>query len=387
MSNAETAAAGKSGALAGIRILELGGIGPGPFCGMLLADLGAEVVQVKPPGAVGTEQAGEVLNRGRRSLTLDLKEEAGREIALKIASESHAVIEGFRPGVAERLGLGPKDCAARNPGIVYGRMTGWGQSGPLSDYAGHDINYIGLTGALDAIGLRDGPPVPPLNLVGDFGGGGVYLALGVVSAVWEASQSGVGQVVDASIVDGTASLLAMLMGMRSTGEWNGARGENLLDGGAHFYGVYECSDGRYMSVGSIESKFYDQLLGGLQLEDPPDVDRLSSYEWPRLRSRVEQAFRARPQQEWTEIFANLDACVTPVLTIEEAQNHPHNQDRRYIEEHHGVMQPGPAPRFSRSHAQGARAVPRIGQHTDDILGRIGIGKDDIDALRSKGVIG
>ncbi|WP_087623883.1 CaiB/BaiF CoA-transferase family protein [Aeromicrobium sp. PE09-221] len=375
------------GPLNGLRALELGGIGPGPFCGMLLADLGVEVIRVERPADAGTEQREEVLNRGRRSLTLDLKSDSGREIALDIAARCDIVFEGFRPGVAERLGVGPHDCAARNLRIVYGRMTGWGQDGPLSSLAGHDINYIAMTGALDAIGERGGPPVAPLNLLGDFGGGGAYLALGLISAVWEAARSGHGQVVDAAIVDGTSSLMAMLLGMRSTGRWEGRRGENLLDGGAHFYGVYESADGRYLAAGPIEPQFYAQFLEALGLEDPPGIDRLSPAQWQRLRGEVERAFLGRTREEWLEIFSTRDACVTPVLTIEEARDHPHNHARGYLQEHEGVLQPGAAPRFSRSQAQGARSVPHIGEHTDEVLRWIGRTDSQIDALRSSGVIG
>jgi alpha-methylacyl-CoA racemase len=354
---------------------------------MLLADLGAEVIRIERPGSAGTPQPHEVLNRGRRSLAMNLKSSEGREIALEIAARSDIVFEGFRPGVAERLGLGPAECAARNAKIVYGRMTGWGQSGPMAASAGHDINYIALSGALDAIGPRGGAPVPPINLLGDFGGGGAYLALGLVSAAWEASRSGQGQIVDASVLDGTASLLAMLMGMQSTGRWNNGRGENLLDGGAHFYGVYECADGRYISVGSIEQQFYEQFIAGLQLQDSPDVDRMSPENWPRLRERVERTILTKTREEWVEIFSNLDACVTPVLTLQEAVGHPHNQDRGYIQEFEGVLQPGAAPRFSRSRVGNARAVPSIGQHTYEILRWIGKTDAQIDSLRWSGAVG
>ena len=382
---------GKSGPLAGLRALELGGIGPAPFCGMLLADLGVEVVKVERVIAATADHNErtryEVLNRGRRSVALDLKSPEGRAIALSLAETCDMVFEGFRPGVAERLGVGPAECMARNERLVYGRMTGWGQDGPLADRAGHDINYIGLVGALDAIGTAAGPPVPPLNLLGDFGGGGMFLALGLVSGVWESARSGRGQVVDASIVDGTAALLAMLMGMRSAGDWPGGRGENLLDGGAHFYGVYECADGLFISVGAIEPQFYMRFLDGLGLPDAPDCDRLDRDEWQVLRKQVADAFLARNRKEWLAIFTGLDACVAPVLSLEDAAAHPHNQARAYITSQDGVMQPGPAPRFDRTRGLGARPVPAPGEHTDAVLRSLGLDEARIGALRAAGVVG
>ena len=379
-----------SGPLAGLRALELGGIGPAPFCGMLLADLGVEVIKVERV-ATATGQGGdsaryEVLNRGRTSIAVDLKSTDGRDIALALAETSDMVFEGFRPGVVERLGLGPDDCMARNPRLVYGRMTGWGQGGPLEQAAGHDINYIGLVGALDAIGTSGGPPVPPLNLLGDFGGGGAFLALGLVSAVWEAARSGRGQVVDASIVDGTSALMGMLLGMRSAGRWQGGRGENLLDGGAHFYGVYECADGRFISVGAIEPQFYSRLLDGLGVDEPLGSDRMEPRDWPMLRRRVTEAFQTRGRDEWMKIFAERDACVAPVLSLQEAVAHPHNQSRGYIGFADGVMQPGPAPRFDRTKGAGPRPVPAAGEHTEEVLRRLGVAGSRIDDLKGAGVI-
>lgn len=379
----------RGGPLAGLRALELGGIGPGPFCGMLLADLGVEVVRIErvdaAPGVAGAEEY-EVLNRGRRSLALDLRSGEGQAIALSLAERSDMVFEGFRPGVAERLGVGPEECMARNPQVVYGRMTGWGQDGPLALAAGHDINYIALVGALDAIGIAGGPPVPPLNLLGDFAGGGLFLALGMVSAVWEAGRSGRGQIVDAAIVDGTSALLAMLMGMRSGGQWQGKRGRNLLDGGAHFYGVYECADGRFISVGPIEQQFYDRFLDGLELKDPPGTDRLDPGEWSSLRPRVAEALMAKTRDEWVEVFASLDACVAPVLTLDEAAEHPHNRARGYIGAVDGVMQPGTAPRFNRTEGHGPRRVPKPGEHTDEILRTLGLPNDRIADLRRRRIV-
>ncbi|MPZ60536.1 MAG: CoA transferase [Propionibacteriales bacterium] len=378
------------GPLAGLRALELGGIGPGPFCGMLLADLGVDVVKVERVDVADTPADDsaryEVLNRGRTSVAVDLRTSEGRDIALSLVETCDMVFEGFRPGVAERLGVGPAECMARNPRVVYGRMTGWGQRGPLAQTAGHDINYIALTGVLDAIGTAGGPPVPPLNLLGDFGGGGVFLALGLVSAVWESARSGHGQVVDASIVDGTSALLGMLMGMRSAGDWTGSRGENLLDGGAHFYGVYQCADGHFISVGAIEPQFYERFLDGLGVEDVPADDRMEPTDWPALRELAAEAFRGRTRAEWMTVFAELDACVAPVLTLDEAAAHPHNQARAYITSVDGVMQPGQAPRFDRTSGKGARRVPRPGEHTDDVLRRLGIDDAGIKALRATGVV-
>lgn len=377
----------RAGPLAGLRAVELGGIGPAPFCGMLLADLGVEVVKVERTVAAAAEESArfEVLNRGRTSVALDLKTPEGRDLALSLVESSDMVFEGFRPGVAERLGIGPEECLARNPRVVYGRMTGWGQDGPLAQAAGHDINYIGLVGALAAIGPAGGPPVPPLNLLGDFGGGGVFLALGLVSGVWEAARTGRGQVVDASIVDGTAALLGMLMGMRSGGAWPGGRGENLLDGGAHFYGVYECADGGYLSVGAIEPQFYGRFLEVLGLEAAPG-DRMDPQAWPRLREDVAAVLRTRSRDAWVEAFAEYDACVAPVLSLEEAADHPHNRARGYIGWEDGVMQPGPAPRFDRSPGAGPRAVPVPGEHTDEVLRLLGLDEGRIAELHEQGVV-
>ena len=384
------AAPSGAGPLAGVRALELGGIGPVPFCGMLLADLGVEVIRLERVSSVAASPAStrfEVLHRGRKSVALDLKHPEGREIALGLMDTCDLVLEGFRPGVAERLGLGPDVCAARNPRVAYGRMTGWGQDGPLAQEAGHDINYIGLVGALDAIGQRGGPPVLPLNLLGDFGGGGMFLAMGLVSALWESARSGRGQVVDAAIVDGTASLMSMLMGMRSGGQWPGARGENLLDGGAHFYGVYECADGRWVAVGAIEPQFYDALLEGLGLQELREQDQMDVAGWQALRRRVSEAFRTRPRDEWATLFAGREACVTPLLTVDEAADHPHNSSRGYVGSVDDVVQPGPAPRFSRTPGRGPRAVPHPGEHTDAVLSELGCSRSAIQELRSRGVVG
>ncbi|PXY22249.1 CaiB/BaiF CoA transferase family protein [Prauserella muralis] len=339
-----------AGPLAGLRVVELAGIGPGPHAAMVLADLGADVVRVERPSG-GLDLAGgrpDQLLRGRRSVAADLKTAEGRELVLRLAGGADVLLEGFRPGVAERMGVGPADCHARNPRLVYGRVTGWGQDGPLAERAGHDINYLGLTGALHAIGRPGEPPVPPLNLVGDFGGGSMFLVAGVLAALWERERSGEGQVVDAAMVDGASVLLQMVWAMRGYGGWSDERGANLLDGAAPFYDTYVCADGRWVAVGALEARFYAQLLDGLGLdaaELPAQLDRAG---WPRLRAAFSQAFLTRTRDEWTEVFGGTDACVTPVLSLEEVAEHPHIAARQTLLEVDGVLQAAPAPRFSRT---------------------------------------
>ena len=375
-----------SGPLHGIRVVELAGIGPAPFGGMLLADLGATVIRVDRPGArpAGNplEPSLDLLARGRRSVTLDLKSPAGLAALLRLVDGADALIEGFRPGVAERLGFGPDVCLERNPRLVFGRMTGWGQTGPVAPRAGHDINYIALAGALEPIGHAGGPPVVPLNLVGDFGGGGMLLAFGVVAALLEARGSGRGQVVDAAIVDGAALLTTILHAMRAQGIWTDSRGENLLDGGAHFYGVYECADGRHVSIGSIEPQFYRRLLELLDLAgDPMFVDgHRDPAAWPELRSRLEVLFRSRTQREWCDLLADEDTCFAPVLSMGEAPDHPHNRARGTFGTVDGVVQPAPAPRFSRSGEMPLRKPPRPGEHTREVLAEAGLTAAEIDEL-------
>jgi alpha-methylacyl-CoA racemase len=333
------------GPLAGIRVVELAGIGPAPFCGMLFADLGADVVRVERPGSVNTKH--DVLNRGKRPISVDLKHERGPAAVLGLAARADALIEGFRPGVTERLGVGPQQCWEVNPKLVYGRMTGWGQDGPLAAAAGHDIDYIGLSGMLHLIGRKDGPPQVPANLVGDFGGGALYLAVGVLAALLEARTSGQGQVVDASIVDGSAHLGAMLFGMLSSGQWTTTRGTNLLDTGAPYYDVYETSDGEHMAVGALESQFYAELVERLGLTGKlPDRDDPAN--WPELRKRFSEVFAQRTRAEWDEVFAGSDACVAPVLSMTEAAEHPHVAARETLVSEDDVLQPAPAPRFSRT---------------------------------------
>ncbi|GAA2570066.1 MULTISPECIES: CaiB/BaiF CoA transferase family protein [Streptomyces] len=335
------------GPLTGVRVVELAGIGPGPFAAMLLADLGADVVRVDRPGGpgLGIDPAYDVTNRNKRSVIVDLKAPDGAARVLDLAERADVLVEGYRPGVAERLGVGPEDCHARNPRLVYGRMTGWGQQGPLADRAGHDIAYIALTGTLGMIGDRSGPPAVPANLLGDYAGGSLYLVVGVLAALHHARATGTGQVVDAAIVDGASHLSAMIHGMLAAGGWQDRRGANLLDGGCPYYGTYETADGRHMAVGALEPRFYGEFLRLLGIEDQAaahtDVTR-----WPKLREQVAARFRTRTRGEWTAVFEGSDACVAPVLSLREAPHHPHLAARSTFTDHGGITQPAPAPRFS-----------------------------------------
>jgi alpha-methylacyl-CoA racemase len=372
------------GPLAGVRVVELAGIGPGPFCAMLLADLGAEVLRVDRPAA---SRAGwpTVLARGRRSVAVDLKHPDGAGVVLDLAAAADALVEGFRPGVAERLGIGPEPCLARNPRLVYGRVTGWGQEGPWRLAAGHDIDYVALAGALHPIGPAGGPPVPPLNLVGDFGGGGMLLALGVVAALLEAGRSGAGQVVDAAMVDGAALLTTQFHELLAAGLWGEERGANLLDGGAPFYAVYETADGRHLAVGALEPRFYAELLRRLGIDEdlPAQLDRDG---WPLLRERLAALFRTRTREEWCELLAGTDACVAPVLGLGEAPAHPHNRARGTFVEVGGVTQPAPAPRFSRTPCDPPTPAAGPGEHTDQALADWGLPPDRIARLRTAGAV-
>jgi alpha-methylacyl-CoA racemase len=344
-----------TGPLAGLKVVELAGIGPGPHAAMVLADLGADVVRVdRPSGGLQLgDPAVDPTLRGRRRVSADLKDPAGRETVLRLVEHADVLLEGYRPGVTERLGVGPADCHARNPRLVYGRMTGWGQDGPLAPRAGHDINYIALTGALHAIGRAGDRPVPPLNLVGDFGGGSMLLLVGVLAALWEAQRSGRGQVVDAAMVDGSSLLVQMVWGMLAQDMWRDERGSNLLDGHAPFYDTYTCADGRHVAVGALEPQFYAALLAGLGLDGEDLPAQYDQSGWPALRARFTEVFATRTRDEWAEVFAGTDACVTPVLSFAEAREHPHLAARGTIVERDGVPQAAPAPRFSRT----APAVP------------------------------
>ncbi|WP_225446960.1 CaiB/BaiF CoA-transferase family protein [Streptacidiphilus sp. PB12-B1b] len=377
------------GPLAGLTVVELGGLGPGPFAGMLLADLGAEVVRVDRPVEAGRPSIFPVLHRGRRSVALDLKHPQGAQAALRLIDRADAVLEGFRPGVAERLGLGPETCLARRPRLVYGRMTGWGQDGPLAPQPGHDINYIALTGALHAIGPADGDPVVPLNLLGDFGGGGMLLAFGMVSALLRVARGGAGQVVDAAMTDGSALLMAMAYGFLGQGVWQDRRGVNLLDGGAPFYGVYRCADGGHVALGALEPQFYAALVDGLGLAGDADfADQGDQERWPAMRAKLTAAFAAADRDHWTGHFAGTPACVTPVLTMAEAPLDPHNRARgTFRTGSGGAAEPAPAPRFSGSPAPDPAAAPIVGADTDRLLRAAGLTADLIAELRREGVAG
>ncbi len=375
-----------SGPLAGARVVELAGLGPGPFAAMLLADLGADVVRVDRPGPGAEDPHAYVMHRGRRSVAVDLKTDDGRAVVLRLVEGADALVEGNRPGVMERLGLGPAPCLARNPRLVYGRMTGWGQEGPLAPTAGPDIDYIALSGAL-AIASRHGErPVPPVNLLGDFGGGGAVLALGIVAALWEAARSGRGQVVDAAMVDGSAVLTTMLHGLLAQGRWRDEAGVNFADTGSPFYEVYECADGRHIAVGALERPFYERLLAGLGLEGADLPDRGDEAHWPALKDRFAAVFRTRTRDEWAEVFAATDACVAPVLTLTEAPRHPHNVERSTFVERAGIVQPAPAPRFSRTATALDRTPPAPGDHTDEVLAELGFDPIEIERLRTAGAV-
>jgi alpha-methylacyl-CoA racemase len=379
-----------AGPLAGVKIVELVGIGPGPFAAMLLADMGAEVVRVHRTESVerGFDPGGlPVLDRNRRSVGVDLKHADGVETVLRLVEGADALLEGFRPGVTERLGVGPDDCLARNPRLVYGRMTGWGQEGPMADAAGHDINYIALAGALAHFGREGQKPTPPINLVGDFGGGGMFLAFGIVCGILEARTSGKGQVVDAAMVDGSAVLMSMIWGFRVLGAIDEEhRGTNVLESGAPFYDTYECADGKLIALGSLEPQFYAELRRqtGLDGEDlPAQMDRAG---WPVLRERLTEVFKTKTRDEWCEIMEGGDACFAPVLTMTEAAQHPHIRARETVVEYDGVLQPAPAPRFSRTKPVIERPPAKPGENTDEVLADWGFSPDEIAKLRDAGAI-
>ncbi|MEA3214923.1 MAG: alpha-methylacyl-CoA racemase [Acidimicrobiia bacterium] len=378
------------GPLKGIKVVELAGIGPGPMCAMLLADLGADVIRVDRLEAtdLGLERDRQfnLLNRGRPSVSIDLKKPEGIEAVLRLIDQADALIEGFRPGVMEKLGLGPDVCLGRNPKLVYGRMTGWGQDGPLAHAAGHDINYIALTGALHAIGDKGGPPVPPLNLVGDFGGGAMYLAFGICAGLVEALRSGQGQVVDAAMTDGASSLMTAIYGLFASGDVTNDRGSNVLDSGAHYYGVYQCADGRYVSVGSLEGKFYAELLEKTGLVDADLPDRQERQNWDGYKERLAAIFKTKTRDEWSQIMEGSDVCFAPVLDMDEAPRHPHNVARGTFVDYDGVVQPAPAPRFGRTPGGIQRPPASRGENTEEALTAWGFRDADLDRLRVAGAI-
>ena len=374
------------GPLTGLRVIELAGIGPGPFCGMMLSDMGAEVVRVDRMASPrdGGERPKDVLARNRRSIGVDLKAPEGVEVVLRLCETADALFEGFRPGVTERLGLGPEDCMARNPKLVYGRMTGWGQEGPLAGAAGHDINYIGLAGALHAIGEKGQKPVPPLNLIGDFGGGGMLLAFGLVCGMLEAARSGKGQVVDAAMVDGAAALMAMFFSMG--GRFSAARGTNLLDTGAHFYNTYETKDGEHICVGSIEPQFYQLLVEKSGVDANKFGPQMDAGQWDGFKGELAEVFKTRTRDEWCEIMEGTDVCFAPVLSIFEAPEHPHNKERQTFVEVDGLVQPAPAPRFSRTTPEISHGARHPGEDSAAVLAGAGYNDADIAALRDKRVV-
>ena len=377
------------GALDGVRIVEFAGIGPGPFCSMLLADMGADIIRVDRAANVGRETDHPKFNtllRGRKNIAIDLKHPSGVDAALKLCDRADAIVEGFRPGVMERLGLDPETLLARNPKLVVGRMTGWGQTGPIAHTAGHDINYISLSGALYSIGEEDGPPVPPLNLVGDFGGGALYMAVGMLAGIVSARTTGRGQVVDCSMVEGSASLMTSMYGALAQGSWIEERGRNRLDKGAHYYNVYETADGKHVSVGSIEPQFYALLLKHAGLEGTDLPDQADRPRWPETRERLRRIFRTRTRDEWTAIMEQTDICFAPVLSMTEAMGHHHNVARGSFVDVDGVRQPGPAPVFEGTPSSVPRGCAHAGEHTNEVLSEWGFAEAEIAALGEAGAV-
>ncbi|HWE91671.1 MAG TPA: CaiB/BaiF CoA-transferase family protein [Pseudonocardiaceae bacterium] len=378
----------RGGPLRGLRVVEMAGIAPAPFACTVLADLGADVVKVDraKPGHDVLSFPGDPLARSRRSIGVDLKTAEGVDLVLRLVDRADVFVEGFRPGVTERMGLGPDACLARNPRLVYGRITGWGQDGPLADAAGHDINYIGLSGVLDLIGRSGEAPVPPVNLIGDYGGGGLLLAMGILAALFERGSSGRGQVVDASMTDGSALLSTQLHGMHALGMFTGGRGENLLDGGAPFYDTYRTADGRYVAIGALEERFWVALVKLLELDTETLPSRADDSSWPKLRELIGTAVAGRTRDEWTRLAEGTDACLTPVLSPWEAADHPHNRARNTFVDVDGVTQPAPAPKFDRTRPDAPTAPSRPGADTADVLAELGLSTDDVEALRSAGTV-
>ncbi|MFT5605674.1 MAG: alpha-methylacyl-CoA racemase [Paracoccaceae bacterium] len=373
------------GPLKGLRIIEIEGLGPAPFCGMMLADMGAEVISVSRQSD-DADRSAQISERGKRSIAINLKSPEGVEALLKLCESADALIEGFRPGVAERLGIGPDDCMTRNPKLAYGRMTGWGQTGPLASAAGHDMNYISLSGAQHAIGRAGERPLPPLNLVGDFGGGGMFLAFGLMCAIHEAGHSGKGQVVDVSMVEGSAALMHMMYSFKAMGAWEDKRGVNMLDSGAHYYDTYETSDGKYVSIGSIEPQFYALLIELAGLDKEKFAAQNDRSQWPALSEKLAAVMKAKTRDEWCAIMEGTDVCFAPILSMTEAPNHPHNKARNSFLEIDGVVQPAPAPKFSRTEPTVTASAKPAGSDTNDVLAGLGYGAEEIQRLREAGVL-
>jgi len=376
------------GPLKGIKIVEMGGIGPGPFCAQMLSDMGAEVIRIDKKGGSDylVEAKYNVLHRGRRSIAIDLKSTKAIGTLLRLIKNADGLIEGYRPGVMERLGLGPQECMKQNPKLVYGRMTGWGQEGPLAKSAGHDINYIALTGALNAMGEKNGKPLIPLNLVGDFGGGGLFLAFGLVCGLLEAKNSGIGQVVDAAMVDGASSLMGVFFGLKAAGLWKEERGTNILDGGAHFYNTYETLDRKWISIGSIEPQFYKILLKKAGIIDSEFDNQMDMNNWQALKKKLKIVFKTKTRDEWCLLMENTDICFAPVLSMAEAKDHPHMKARNTIIDFNGFPQPAPAPRFSRTTPEIQGPPPEIGEHSETILKDWGFNKTEIMELKKDQII-
>ena len=374
------------GPLSGLRVIEMGGLGAAPYAAMLLADMGADVVRVDRPNSAPPDPQNYLMHRGRRSIVVDVRNPEGRDVVLKMVNTADVIIEGFRPGVMERLGLGPGDCHARNKKIVYGRMTGWGQDGPLSQTAGHDINYIAVSGILSCVARENERPVPPISFLGDFAGGGSFLVMGILAALWESARSGRGQVIDAAMLDGAAVMTTMIHGFLLQNRWQDRAGVNFADGGSNYYDTYTCKDGKYLAVGAIEGPFYDELvqLLGLKKEDLPS--RGDAKNWPELKQRFSAVIATRTRDEWAEVFKTSDACVAPVMTLTEAPGHPHNVARGIFVEHGGHVQPAPAPRFDRTPSMLDKLPPTPGADTRSILSDLGLSNDAIDALCASGAV-
>jgi alpha-methylacyl-CoA racemase len=373
------------GPLTGLRVIEIEGLGPAPFCGMMLADMGAEVISITRKSSSKARPA-EVSERGKKSIAVNLKSAEGVEIVLKLCATADALIEGFRPGVAERLGIGPEDCMARNPKLVYGRMTGWGQTGPLSQAAGHDINYISLSGALHSIGRAGEKPVPPLNLVGDFGGGGMFLAFGLMCAIFESSRSGQGQVVDVSMVEGSAALMHMMYAWMASDRWRDERGVNLLDGASYFYDSYETADGKYVSIGSLEPQFFQILLEKAELDASEFSSQSDESKWPELKAKLSAVMKNKTRDEWCAIMEGSDVCFAPILSMSEAPEHPHNKFRQSYLHTDGVLQAAPTPKFSRTAPSVPASPPVSGSNTSAVLSGLGYSNEQIAQLAEQGVL-